>query len=105
MGCLTLGGRLRHFQLCTLTFKEQIVRIGEFVFVGDPATVLRMLDESGLFEIVSPDGDAFHLTCQSGTVTRSESRGNDPNHRQQDMKWCIRKLDDFKDSKSRFVQS
>jgi hypothetical protein len=99
MRCLTLGGRLRHFQLCALTFKEQIVRIGEFVFVGDPATVLRML------EIVSPDGDAFHLTCQSGTVTRSESRGNDPNHRQQDLKWCIRKLDDFKDSKSRFVQS
>ena len=81
------------------------MRIGEFVFVSDPAAVLRSLEESGLFEIVSPDGDAFHLTCQSGTVTKSESRGNDPKHRQQDVKWMIRKIDDLNDSKSRLVQS
>jgi hypothetical protein len=78
------------------------VRIGDFVFVDDPAAVLRMLDESGLFEIVSPNGDAYHLTCQTGTVTKAERKGNDPKHQQQDLKWCIRKLDDFKDSKSRF---
>jgi hypothetical protein len=80
------------------------MRIGEFVFVDDPAAVLRMLDESGLFEIVSPNGDSYRLTCQSGTVTKSESQGTDPKHRQQDLKWCIRKLDDIKGSKSRFVQ-
>jgi hypothetical protein len=80
------------------------VRIGEFVFVDDPAAVLRMLDESGLFEIVSPNGDAYHLTCQTGTITKSEARGNDPAHQQHDLKWCMRKLDNLKVSKSRFVQ-
>ena len=88
-----------------MTYQEQIVRIGEFVFVDDPAAVLRMLDESGLFEIVSPNGDAYQLTCQTGTVTKTERMGNDPGHAQPDMKWCIRKLDDLKVSKSRFVQS
>jgi hypothetical protein len=70
------------------------VRIGESVFVNDPAAVLRMLDETGAFEIVSPDGEVYRLSCQSGIVIKSESKGNDPEHGQERLKWCLRKLDD-----------
>jgi hypothetical protein len=101
---ISLDGGLLHVQLRQLSHQEQNVRIGEFVFVDDPGAVLRMLEESGLFEIVSPNGDAYHLTCQTGTVTKSEGRGNHPAHQQHNLKWYMRKLDDLKVSKSPFAQ-
>ena len=88
-----------------MTLQEQIVRIGEFVFVDDPAAVLRLLDESGLFEIVTPNGDAYQLTCQTGTVTKTEAIGNNPKQGQQNMKWCIKKLADLNGAKLRFGQT
>ena len=61
------------------------------VTVDNPAEVLR--NQNGVFEVVSPYGMVFHVTCQPGTLMKMREVSKPPrNIEPVSMAWRIRKV-------------
>jgi hypothetical protein len=61
------------------------------VTVDNPAEILR--NQNGIFEIVSPYGLVFHVTCQPGTTMKMREVGHPPRSAEPfTMAWRIRKI-------------
>lgn len=61
------------------------------VTVDNPAEVLR--NQHGIFEVVSPYGLVFHVTCQPGTAMKMREVAKPPRKIEPvSMAWQIRKV-------------